>query len=73
MALVDVISEITGKVWKIEAEIGEELEEDDPVVILESMKMEIPVMAPEDGKLAEILVGEGDAVTEDQVIARIEV
>ncbi len=73
MALVDVISEITGKVWKIEAEIGEELEEDDPVIILESMKMEIPVMAPEDGKLAQILVGEGDAVTEDQVIARIEV
>jgi acetyl-CoA carboxylase biotin carboxyl carrier protein len=73
MALVDVVSEITGKVWKIEAKIGEELEEDDPVVVLESMKMEIPVMAPEDGKLAEILVGEGDAVTEDQVIARMEV
>ncbi|MCR9213161.1 MAG: acetyl-CoA carboxylase biotin carboxyl carrier protein subunit [Proteobacteria bacterium] len=73
MALVDVVSEITGKVWKIEAEIGEELEEDDPVVILESMKMEIPVMAPEDGKLTEILVGEGDAVAEDQVIARMEV
>ncbi|MCF8465847.1 MAG: acetyl-CoA carboxylase biotin carboxyl carrier protein subunit [Sneathiella sp.] len=73
MALVDVIAEVAGKVWKVEAEIGEALEEDDPVIILESMKMEIPVGAPEDGTLKEILVGEGDAVAEDQVIARLEV
>jgi len=72
MALIDVKSEITGKVWKIEATLGEELEEDDPVIILESMKMEIPVMAPDDGKIVEILVGEGDAVVEDQVVARME-
>jgi acetyl-CoA carboxylase biotin carboxyl carrier protein len=72
MALVDVLSEITGKVWKIEAKVGEELEEDDPVVILESMKMEIPVMAPEDGTVKEILVAEGDPVKEGQVIARID-
>lgn len=72
MALVDVISEIAGKVWKIEAVVGEELEEDDPVVILESMKMEIPVLAPDDGTIAEILVGEGDPVKEGQVIARME-
>lgn len=72
MALIDVKSEITGKVWKIEAEVGDELEEDDPVIILESMKMEIPVMAPEDGTLAEILVGEGDSVEEGQVVARME-
>lgn len=71
MALVDVISEITGKVWKIEAEVGEELEEDDPVLILESMKMEIPVLAPDDGTIAEILVSEGDPVKEGQVIARL--
>lgn len=73
MALIDVKSEITGKVWKIEVKVGEDLDEDDPVIILESMKMEIPVMAPEDGKVVEILVGEGDAVAEDQVIARMEV
>ena len=72
MALVDVLSEITGKVWKIEAKVGEELEEDDPVVILESMKMEIPVMVPEDGTVKEILVAEGDPVKEGQVVARIE-
>lgn len=73
MALEDVIAEVTGKVWKIEAEVGEELEEDDPVIILESMKMEIPVMAPEDGTVREILVGEGDSITEGQVVARMEV
>ncbi|WP_339633537.1 biotin/lipoyl-binding carrier protein [uncultured Sneathiella sp.] len=72
MALIDVIAEVTGKVWKIEAAVGQELEEDDDVVILESMKMEIPVGAPEDGTLKEILVGEGDSVSEGQVIARIE-
>lgn len=73
MALMDVISEIAGKVWKIEAEVGDALEEDDTVIILESMKMEIPVMAPEDGTVREILVGEGDSVAEGQVVARMEV
>ncbi|MAZ02676.1 MAG: acetyl-CoA carboxylase biotin carboxyl carrier protein subunit [Sneathiella sp.] len=72
MALIDVIAEVTGTVWKIQATVGQELEEDDDVVILESMKMEIPVGAPEDGKVTEILVGEGDSVSEGQVIAKIE-
>ncbi len=72
MALIDVESEIAGKVWKIEAEIGQALDEDDAIIILESMKMEIPVDAPEDGKLTELLVKEGDAVSEGQVIARLE-
>lgn len=72
MALIDVVAEVAGKVWKVEAEVGQQLEEDDDVIILESMKMEIPVGAPADGTLKEILVGEGDAVAEDQVIARIE-
>ena len=72
MALIDVVAEVAGKVWKVEAEIGQKLEEEDDVVILESMKMEIPVGAPADGTLKELLVAEGDAVDEDQVIARIE-
>ncbi len=72
MALVDVKTEITGNVWKIVAEIGQTLEEDEPIVILESMKMEIPVAAPEDGVLKEILVEEGQVVTEGTVVARIE-
>jgi acetyl-CoA carboxylase biotin carboxyl carrier protein len=72
MALIDVVAEVAGKVWKVEAEIGQQLDEEDDVVILESMKMEIPVGAPADGTLKELLVAEGDAVEEDQVIARIE-
>ena len=72
MALVDVKTEITGNVWKIVAEVGQQLSEDDPVAILESMKMEIPVAVPEDGRVVEILVAEGDTITEGTVVARIE-
>ncbi|OUR77858.1 acetyl-CoA carboxylase biotin carboxyl carrier protein subunit [Alphaproteobacteria bacterium 46_93_T64] len=72
MAVLEVESEIAGKVWKIEAEVGQTLDEDDPIIILESMKMEIPVEAPEDGKVLEILVKEGDPVSEGQIIAKIE-
>jgi acetyl-CoA carboxylase biotin carboxyl carrier protein len=71
MAIVDVKTEITGTVWKIEASVGASLGEDDPIVILESMKMEIPVTAPESGTLVEILVAEGETVTEGSVVARI--
>ena len=73
MAIIDVESEIAGKVWKIEAQVGETLDEDDAIIILESMKMEIPVDAPEDGKVVKILVGEGDPVEEGQVVAKLEV
>lgn len=72
MATIEVRSEIEGKVWKIETKVGDSLSEDDAVMILESMKMEIPVEAPVDGTLVEILVGEGDMVEEDDVVAIIE-
>ena len=72
MALVDVKTEITGNVWKIVAKVGDELEEDEPILILESMKMEIPVSAPETGTVREILVAEGDVVSEGTVVARLE-
>jgi acetyl-CoA carboxylase biotin carboxyl carrier protein len=73
MAIIEVKTEITGNVWKIVASVGDALAEDDPILILESMKMEIPVAAPEDGKLVEILVAEGDVAKEGQIVARIEV
>lgn len=73
MPIIDVKTEITGNVWKIEAEVGQKLQEDDPIMILESMKMEIPVACPEDGVLVEILASEEDVVTEGTVVARIEV
>lgn len=73
MALINIESEIAGKVWKIEAEIGTTLAEEDAIIILESMKMEIPVDAPEAGILVEILVAEGDPVKEGQIVAKMEV
>ena len=72
LAEIKVQSEITGKVWAMEASIGDSLEEEDTIIVLESMKMEIPVVAPQDGSLKEILVAEGDAVTEGQDIAIME-
>lgn len=72
MSRSTVKTEITGKVWKITAEKGQRLSEDEPIVILESMKMEIPVPAPLDCTVVEILVAEGDSVTEGDVIAHIE-
>jgi acetyl-CoA carboxylase biotin carboxyl carrier protein len=71
MADVKVKSEIAGKVWKIEARVGDVVAADDTILILESMKMEIPVDAPSHGLVAELLVAEGDAVVEGQTLALI--
>jgi len=73
MAIIDVKAEITGNVWKILAKPGQKVEEDEVIVMLESMKMEIPVSAPEPGTVKEILVSEGEVVTEGSVVARLEV
>jgi len=73
MAIVDVKAEIAGTVWKVTAQIGDAVEEDEPVMILESMKMEIPVLAPEAGVVTELLVEEGATVTEGAVVAKLEV
>lgn len=72
MATHEVYSEVTGKVWKMLAKIGDPVHEDDVLMILESMKMEIPVPAPLAGKVAKLLVNEGDVVDEGAVVALIE-
>ena len=72
MSKVEVESEVTGNVWKIESKVGDKVVEEDVLMILESMKMEIPVEAPSEGTIVEILVNEEDAVEEDQVVAIIE-
>jgi acetyl-CoA carboxylase biotin carboxyl carrier protein len=72
MAHVEVKSDVTGTVWKIETKVGDTVAEDDDLMILESMKMEIPVPAPEDGTVAEILVAEEESVAEGQVVAILE-
>ncbi len=68
----EIRAHITGTVWKIEVEVGEEVEEEDELVILESMKMEMPVETPIDGTVKEILIAEGDAVEEGQVLVIVE-
>jgi len=60
----EVEAHITGTVWKIECQVGEQIEEGDTVVILESMKMEMPVEAEDPGVVKEILCEEGQAVNE---------
>ena len=57
--MADVEAHITGTVWKIECEVGDEVAEGDTVVILESMKMEMPVEAEDQGTVKEILCDEG--------------
>ena len=68
-----VQSEITGKVWAIEASVGDSLEEEDTIIVLESMKMEIPIVAPQDGDLKKILVAEGDSIMEGHDVAIMEI
>ena len=68
----EVKAELVGNVWKVEAKAGDKVEEDDILVILESMKMEIPVVAPVAGTVKEIRVKEKDVVREGQVLAVIE-
>jgi acetyl-CoA carboxylase biotin carboxyl carrier protein len=64
----DVPAHITGTVWKIETKVGEQVKTGDVLVILESMKMEMPVEAPEDGKVTEIRCKESQPVNEGDVL-----
>ena len=67
----EVEAHITGTVWKIECEVGETVAEGDTVVILESMKMEMPVEAEDPGVVARILVEEGQAVSEGDALVEL--
>ncbi|MFU8795908.1 MAG: acetyl-CoA carboxylase biotin carboxyl carrier protein subunit [Dehalococcoidia bacterium] len=70
--MAEVTSPITGSVWKILAEVEAPIEEGQTMMILESMKMEIRVKAPRNGKVIEIRVQEGDSVLEDDIVAIVE-
>lgn len=72
MAERRVTSEISGAVWKILKQPGERVAEDEPIMILESMKMEIPVVAPEAGTVQRITVEETQVITEGDVVALLE-
>ena len=69
---VDVCAHITGTVWKIEVKEGDQVAEEQTVVILESMKMEMPVEAPQAGRVAKVAVTEGQAVEEGDVLVTLE-
>ena len=68
----NIEAHITGNVWKIEVAVGDQVDEDDTVVILESMKMEIPVEAEDSGKVKEIRCEEGQSVNEGDVLVVLE-
>jgi biotin carboxyl carrier protein len=70
--MTEVLSPITGSVWKILAKDGASVGEGETIVILESMKMEIKVKSPHNGTVVEIRVKEGDSILEDDVIAIIQ-
>ena len=67
----EIRAEMVANVWKVVAKQGDTVSEGDTLVILESMKMEIPVVAETDGTLAEVAVNEGDVVQEGDLIAVI--
>jgi len=68
----DIEAHITGTVWKIECQVGDEIAEGDTVVILESMKMEMPVEAEDEGTVKSISVAEGQAVSEGDTLIVLE-
>jgi acetyl-CoA carboxylase biotin carboxyl carrier protein len=69
--MTDVRAELTASVFKVEVAVGDEVEEGQPLVILESMKMEIPVISSRAGRVEELLFSEGDIVEEGAVVARL--
>ena len=72
MARIEIKSEITGTVWKLIKQPGDPVEAGDTLIVIESMKMEIPVITEDGGTLKEILVKEKEPVAEGQVVAVID-
>ncbi len=70
--MTEVKAELVGNLWKIVVELGQVVEEDDTLMILELMKMEIPITSPTSGTVTDILVTEGEVVQEGQTVAIIE-
>ena len=69
---INVEAPMVGKILRVEKNIGDHVEEDEVVVVMEAMKMEIPVVAPSSGVLKELKVSPGQAVESEQVLAIIE-
>jgi acetyl-CoA carboxylase biotin carboxyl carrier protein len=69
---VQVKAELTGNLWKVLVKEGQQVGADETLMILESMKMEIPVNAPKAGRVSKIHVNEGEAVQEGQLLAEVD-
>lgn len=73
MSEISIKAEIAGSIWKIVKAVSDNVAEGDQLMIMESMKMEIPVLAPENGTIKQILVAEGDSVQEGTPVATLTV
>jgi acetyl-CoA carboxylase biotin carboxyl carrier protein len=69
---MDIVAPMSGNIWKILLQEGESVNEDDEIIIMEAMKMEIPVTAPSSGVLKSLKVKEGDPVEADDLLAVLE-
>jgi biotin carboxyl carrier protein len=72
MELVEIRAETAGSIWRILVTLDDQVAVGDVVAILESMKMEIPIVAPIAGRVTEILVAEGSSVSGNQLVAMLE-
>ena len=70
--MVEIRAEIAATVWKVEVEVGQSVEQDHELIILESMKMEIPVIATAAGKVAEVHVAAEDRINEGDLLVTLE-
>ena len=70
--MTEVKAELVGNLWKVVVEVGQTVDEDDTLMILESMKMEIPITSPTAGTVTQILVAEGEVVQEGQTVAVVD-
>ncbi|TAL90542.1 MAG: acetyl-CoA carboxylase biotin carboxyl carrier protein subunit [Candidimonas sp.] len=73
MSTYEVKSDVTGSVWKILTRIGQRIDAGEPLMIIESMKMEIPVVIEDAGTLVELRVAEGQSVSEGQIVALVDI
>ena len=70
--MADITAHISGTIFRIEKQVGEQVAAGEEIIILESMKMEIPVESPRDGMVTQIMVHEGEVVEEGAVLAVVE-
>jgi acetyl-CoA carboxylase biotin carboxyl carrier protein len=70
--MTEVLASMAGNVWKVLVKVGDEVEEDQDLVILESMKMEIPIATDFEGTVKEVKINEGDFVNEGDVLVILE-